>query len=1418
MGSLTASGAGRRGSSRRGSRSSEYQQQNHNNKDANSQIGASGSPYVSVAVRVLESGSGRIFGFREACSTGRDIFHWISAAVERHCPPRWTPWILAVGSVIVGSLLTILWVLMDVVWIYSELCSLTVPFFALMSGYLLLALGFRHSWTPTGIYLTFCGSIVGETVGFFLSSALEVQNGWDARGAAAAAAVHFNEAGHRQDMQTEDGGAAVGLAGMALPRRETTQFLLHPLYLLTYTLTLAATSRLTDTLSSSQSTFIVVSVVLLRSAGCVTLPSLPIILRPAVTYLAGLLGVLLAKFTETSLIQPDVVPILNNSNSLANPQLPPLSGGNGGGAGSRRTSAVDHESRVMAARRRRTSSAALTSTQASAASSAAGQSGASQGNATGNNKVRRTSLPALLANKKDHLLVSSAALWGLDVALLSEAHGLVTDLLLESSTMPPQLASGLKALANLLSPPLPHQSGGGSIMDRRPRHTLPHVALSDVQYASDTEEIPYTGESLFQHLSKKGKRFVPPNLLRRMSTSTWTTTTSATGMPTIEPEPCRKRTASFRSGLDGSGATSSSSPNQSQLSLPGLVAFTANESTTLGYNINNNNSTPSASNKSRSHSTTSLYHQHPNGKRLMRERKTVCSLHPLSSTTVTANDYSSGGLLSLDNSSNCSALITADSDTAQQQHLRDRDDSENEAISFSLPGSAVDSRRGSGLSTRRSSGAGSGAGGGGSRRGSQQPIVVNEDRRSTGAGSDCEAPESGSSNVLRITEYVTTRTLTSNRSGNNNRQITSYDDDDGDGEAGDDELESGDVTDNGEIQQENRPGRRSAHRGGGSGHGSVKPRTSDYESSDSPNSSDHCEEISIPSSRTALSQPESLQLPVLIRTELEEYDCSYAPGTDLTDEDYVINRESFKVHEDEQSCRVILLEDGSRFDLDQLECDQLLHDLKEWDYPIFDLLDRYTDRILSTTCYRVFAEVGLFDTFKIPLREFFHFFHALELGYRDKPYHNRTHASDVLHAVFYLTSQPIPGFTVHSLDSDPSSAKILGVDSSSPSPALVQRASFNFEDSYGIMGANFPALELMALYTAATMHDYDHPGRTNAFLVTTLAPQAILYNDRSVLENHHAAAAWSLFLSDPRFNFLVHLERAEFKRFRYLIIEAILATDLKRHFEILAEFNAKMNDADAPGIDWNNETDRLLAMQMCIKLADINGPCKIHDIHVRWTHRIAEEFYEQGDEEASLGMPISPYMDRNNPQLAKLQESFINHLVAPLCNAYGEAGLLPGEWDDGIQDDDDESLPSSFYSDGSGCHDDRRASSGENSCVPELERDPGQSAGSGSDSDTPVHRKRSPTGRKILCLQTQHLQENHEYWVAKIKESELRPSSDNTGVSCSGGGRSDSGDNNSSGDSSPISLSEDRMEPIAEENSPKSFERSFSFEKEDSKL
>lgn len=57
---------------------------------------------------------------------------------------------------------------------------------------------------------------------------------------------------------------------------------------------------------------------------------------------------------------------------------------------------------------------------------------------------------------------------------------------------------------------------------------------------------------------------------------------------------------------------------------------------------------------------------------------------------------------------------------------------------------------------------------------------------------------------------------------------------------------------------------------------------------------------------------------------------------------------------------------------------------------------------------------------------------------------------------------------------------------------LVSKTYTVSEDGYGCLSGLIPALELMALYVAAAMHDYDHPGRTNAFLVATSAPQVRL--------------------------------------------------------------------------------------------------------------------------------------------------------------------------------------------------------------------------------------------------------------------------------------------------------------------------------------
>ncbi|KAJ1371606.1 cGMP-specific 3',5'-cGMP phosphodiesterase 3 [Parelaphostrongylus tenuis] len=307
--------------------------------------------------------------------------------------------------------------------------------------------------------------------------------------------------------------------------------------------------------------------------------------------------------------------------------------------------------------------------------------------------------------------------------------------------------------------------------------------------------------------------------------------------------------------------------------------------------------------------------------------------------------------------------------------------------------------------------------------------------------------------------------------------------------------------------------------------------------------------------------------------------------------------------------------------------------VSDWSLPIFEIAEKHENTLLSRITYTVFKQADLFRIFKLSPIKFFNFFHALERGYWDIPYHNRVHAADVLHGCYYLTCHPV--------------RPLIGASSTpdSPLPPTLTKAA--------PISCSMSTLELMALYTAAAMHDYDHPGRTNAFLVAAEDKKAILYNDRSVLENHHAAESWRL-LQQTENNFIETLDSAETKRFRYLVLEYILATDLKQHFEIIMTFNEKSSE-----MELMNESDRVLMAKMVIKMADINSPTKPYTLHRQWTDRICEEFYEQGDEERRRGMPITPYMDRSDAQVAKLQDSFIAHVVSPLAVALNEAGLLP---------------------------------------------------------------------------------------------------------------------------------------------------------------
>lgn len=69
---------------------------------------------------------------------------------------------------------------------------------------------------------------------------------------------------------------------------------------------------------------------------------------------------------------------------------------------------------------------------------------------------------------------------------------------------------------------------------------------------------------------------------------------------------------------------------------------------------------------------------------------------------------------------------------------------------------------------------------------------------------------------------------------------------------------------------------------------------------------------------------------------------------------------------------------------------------------------------------------------------------------------------------------------------------------------------------------------------------------------------AHLYNDKSVLENHHLSAAFELMRSN-NMNILSGLKPEEYREFRELVIDMVLATDMSNHFTQIKEMKGLLS-------------------------------------------------------------------------------------------------------------------------------------------------------------------------------------------------------------------------------------------------------------------
>merc|ERR1712070_1080117 len=179
-------------------------------------------------------------------------------------------------------------------------------------------------------------------------------------------------------------------------------------------------------------------------------------------------------------------------------------------------------------------------------------------------------------------------------------------------------------------------------------------------------------------------------------------------------------------------------------------------------------------------------------------------------------------------------------------------------------------------------------------------------------------------------------------------------------------------------------------------------------------------------------------------------------------------------------------------------------------------------------------------------------------------------------------------------------------------------------------------------------HDVGHPGVNNAFLVETAHELAIRYNDNSCLENMHCAKMFEL-LRQPLLGVFDDLSETHKREVRTVAIEAIIHTDFAHHFS-LARDTSMIYDSNCDMLDTINEmynsgeikypaketvnifcggdTKRTMR-NMLLHFCDVSNPAKPWKLCEAWSDMVLEEFFNQGDREAELGLTVQPLNDRS---------------------------------------------------------------------------------------------------------------------------------------------------------------------------------------------
>ncbi|VDP67128.1 unnamed protein product [Echinostoma caproni] len=278
------------------------------------------------------------------------------------------------------------------------------------------------------------------------------------------------------------------------------------------------------------------------------------------------------------------------------------------------------------------------------------------------------------------------------------------------------------------------------------------------------------------------------------------------------------------------------------------------------------------------------------------------------------------------------------------------------------------------------------------------------------------------------------------------------------------------------------------------------------------------------------------------------------------------------------------------------EIESCLENDDHWDYDILALEKVTQKRPLRFLAMKVFNRFNVFGVLRINEPMMMTWLTVIEENYHmNNPYHNATHAADVMQCTAYLMRRDA-------------------------------------------LTSVFDSMDEVAMLLAAVVHDLNHPGRTNP----------------AVLESHHVALTFELTRKDPNINIFTNLSREEYRTIRGYMIDLVLATEMARHFDHVSKFInnlskpilqknrmhdqssvgsmssvesgsvgttnessnsqiaiANANETISPLEHLTNAENRAILKRMIIKCSDVNNPTRPLELCKEWASRIAEEYFCQ---------------------------------------------------------------------------------------------------------------------------------------------------------------------------------------------------------------